>query len=321
MVQVKAIAANTPPLAKTCQLSRAPPFSTTDSNIPTFEAEDLAPIFDTAEAEIKYVISTIAQSHPANSASAPHIAAVTAPLTVSDRARQAAKATAPARPKAPIVSTTGGIKLYYLLGAVNLRATMASPAESSTDESSTVDPLIPLSLLQAVRDADRPEGAAEAEYVPEYLNKRLGTTDTVYAQIRRYADAVRRKQQIALSEVIGLSKLIGRRPDAENVFRIAGETAAREAYETINVFVRGCVHTLPNLVARPIARRQARKIVNRYYGAQLERYGADFRMKVPASRAVTATIHTVSASATVGDTASSYYDAGMQELLKLLALK
>jgi len=198
---------------------------------------------------------------------------------------------------------------------------MASLAESSLeDESSTVDPLIPLTLLQAVRDADRPQGEAEAEYVPELLNKRLGTTDTVYAQIRRYGDAVKRKQQIPFAEVVALSRLIGRRPDAERVFAIAGEIAARAAYAQISGPVRGLVHVLPRIAARPMARRQARKIVHRYFGATLERYGADFRMKLPSARAVTARIHTVSASATIGDTASSYYDAGLHELLTLLAL-
>jgi len=214
------------------------------------------------------------------------------------------------------------VKLYYLLCVVNLRATMASLAESSSeDESFTIDPLIPLTLLQAVREADRPEGAAEAEYVPELLNKRLGTTDTVYAQIRRYTDAVRRKQQIAFSEVVGLSRLIGRRPDAEEVFRSAGVLTAREAYTNISAPVRGMVNVLPRIIARPIARRQAKKIVKRYFGAKLERYGADFRMRVTGARAVTATIHTVTASATIGDTASSYYDAGLQELLTLLNLR
>jgi hypothetical protein len=196
----------------------------------------------------------------------------------------------------------------------------ASSSSSEDDSSPTVDPLIPLTLLQAVRDADRPEGAAEAEYVPELLNKRLGTTDTVYAQIRRYADAVKRKQQVAFAEVVGLSRLIGRRPDAERVFKLAGEITAREAYSQIPRLTRGLVHALPRIIARPIARRQAKKIVNRYFGATLERVGADFRMKVPAIRPVTARIHTISASATIGDTASSYYDAGLRELLQLLAL-
>lgn len=184
-----------------------------------------------------------------------------------------------------------------------------------------VEPLIPLSILQAVRAADWPVGASEAEYVPEFLNKRLGTTDTVYAQIRRYTEAVKRKQRVSASEVVALCHLIGRRPDAEIVFREAGITTSREAYSEIGGMVRVLLHSLPRLVARPIARRRAKKILRKYFNARLERYGADYRMKLPEERVVTATIHRKTASATMGDTASSYYEAGLVELLSLLRLQ
>ena len=61
----------------------------------------------------------------------------------------------------------------------------------------TVDALLPLSLLEAVRDVDTPEGAAETEFVDELRNKRLGLSDTVYSQIKRYTEAVRRNQRTA----------------------------------------------------------------------------------------------------------------------------
>ena len=41
-----------------------------------------------------------------------------------------------------------------------------------------VDPLLPLSLLEAVRTVDLPEGDLEAEFVAELRNKRLGLSDT-----------------------------------------------------------------------------------------------------------------------------------------------
>ena len=49
----------------------------------------------------------------------------------------------------------------------------------------TVDALLPLSLLEAVRDVDTPEGVLETEFVDELRNKRLGLSDTVYSQIQR----------------------------------------------------------------------------------------------------------------------------------------
>jgi hypothetical protein len=57
----------------------------------------------------------------------------------------------------------------------------------------TVDALLPLSLLEAVRNVDTPEGVLEAEFVDELRNKRFGLSDTVYTQIKRYTEAVRRR--------------------------------------------------------------------------------------------------------------------------------
>ena len=83
----------------------------------------------------------------------------------------------------------------------------------------TVDPLLPLTLFEAVRAVDMPSGEAEAEFVHELRNKRLGLSETVFAQIRRYNEAVKKNQRPPLDEAVALAKLIGRRPDAEAVFR------------------------------------------------------------------------------------------------------
>src|SRR3954463_8042408 len=99
---------------------------------------------------------------------------------------------------------------------------------------STVHARIPLSLLEAIRRIDTPEDQVDAEYVPELRNKRLGLSDTVYAQIKRYTDAVKRQQRVPSDEAAAIAKLLGRRPDAEAVFRSAGRYLAKEAYLTIS---------------------------------------------------------------------------------------
>ncbi len=175
----------------------------------------------------------------------------------------------------------------------------------------SVDPLVPLSLLEAVREADRLDGNEEAEYAPEFVNKRLGTTDTVYAQIRRYNEAARRGQPIPEDEVVALARLIGRRPDAIELFRYAGAATARAAYGRLSAIKRGSVKLLPRIVARPIARRQAGKLVARYFGAVLNRAGPTLRMDVPLRAPV-------SAGAT--EPGREYYDAALRELLTLLTL-
>jgi hypothetical protein len=117
----------------------------------------------------------------------------------------------------------------------------------------TVDALLPLSFLEAVRAVDRPDDDPDAEFVAELRNKRLGLSDTVYAQIHRYRDAVRRRQRQTSAEVAGLARLIGRRPDAEAVFRAAGHYLGERAYATLPGPTRRVVDALPAFFARPLA--------------------------------------------------------------------
>ena len=95
----------------------------------------------------------------------------------------------------------------------------------------TVNAIVPLSLLEAVRSVDIPVGDdVDVEYVQEHRNKRLGLSDTVIAQIRRYKDAMERNQQIAIHEAAAIARLIGRRSDAEGIFTRAGSIFANRVY-------------------------------------------------------------------------------------------
>lgn len=172
----------------------------------------------------------------------------------------------------------------------------------------TVDALLPLSLLEAVRDVDKPADL-EAEFVDELRNKRLGLSDTVYSQIRRYSDAVRRGQRAQHEESVALAKLIGRRPDADAVFRAAGRYLAREAYQTINPLSRKLIRALPSLLARPIALRRARRIATRYANGTVRRVGGYVHLEVPRS---------VTLNTAPGSAGCAYYEAMLRELLALL---
>jgi hypothetical protein len=177
--------------------------------------------------------------------------------------------------------------------------------------SATVDALLPLSLLEAVKNVDSPDGDLEAEFVPELRNKRLGLSETVYAQIRRYTDAVRRNQRQIADETLALAKLIGRRPDAEDVFRGAGQFLAREAYLTISAPTRRMLRFLPSFLARPIALRQARRIARRYLNGDVRRVGPFVILHVAVSM-------TVDAAPRSGG--CTYYEASFRELLRLLSV-
>src|SRR5690606_18669546 len=102
----------------------------------------------------------------------------------------------------------------------------------------TIDALLPLSLLQAVKASDAADGWYELDAVPELRNKRLGLSDTVHAQIQRYREAVARGKRIGEPEVMSLARLIGRRPDAEQIFRAAGAWMGATAYEGISPVTR-----------------------------------------------------------------------------------
>lgn len=172
-----------------------------------------------------------------------------------------------------------------------------------------LDALLPLSFLEAVRTVDTPEGDFETEYVPELRNKRLGLSDTVYAQIKRYTDAVKRQQRIPFDEAVALARLIGRRPDADAVFRSAGRYLAKEAYLTLAGTRRKLLRVMPALLARPLALRQARRLALRYLNGSVSRVGGSLLLEVPVS---------VTADSAPRDAGCAYYEAALRELVRLL---
>jgi hypothetical protein len=154
--------------------------------------------------------------------------------------------------------------------------------------SATVDALLPLSLLEAVRILDTPVdgGDDDAEYVDELRSKRLGLSETVYAQIRRYTEAAKRNERLPLSEAVGIARLIGRRPDADRIFRDGGAWLANRAHGRISRPVRWIIRFLPSIVARPLAFRQTRRVAERYYNGSIERVGSFVLLDVPESPTV-----------------------------------
>jgi predicted hydrocarbon binding protein len=174
---------------------------------------------------------------------------------------------------------------------------------------STVDALLPLSLLEAVRTIDSPDGDPDAEFVAELRNKRLGLSDTVYAQIRRYTEAAKRRQRVVHEEVEGIARLIGRRSDAERIFRTAGRYLANEMYRGIPQAKRVLIASLPSLLARPIALREVRRIANRSLSGAVRRSGTFVLLEVGRSTTV--------GSAPRG-AGCTLYEAFLVELLRLL---
>jgi bacteriochlorophyll 4-vinyl reductase len=175
--------------------------------------------------------------------------------------------------------------------------------------SATVDPLVPLALLEAVRTVDLPDEELETEFVEELRVKRFGLSDTVHAQIRRYHEAVKRGQRPSLEEAAGIARLIGRRPDAEAVFREAGRSIARRTYERVSAPVRKLTQLLPSLLARPLALRQIRRIGERYLGGEVRRVGSTIHLDVRNS---------VTLDAAPKQAGCTFYEAALRELMQQL---
>jgi hypothetical protein len=173
----------------------------------------------------------------------------------------------------------------------------------------TVNARIPLSLLEAVRRKDTPETDTEEEYVQELRNKRLGLSDTVYQQIRRYSDAAKRGYAIPYAEATGLGTLIGRRPDAAELFDNAGKILANDVYESISGTIRKTIHVVPSIFARPLAMSQLRQFAARFFDGTLTRSGSSLALSISDSVTVNSGPHSVGCT---------YYASALRELLRLL---
>ena len=175
--------------------------------------------------------------------------------------------------------------------------------------SRTVHARVPLSLLEAIRRIDTPMDETETEYVPELRNKRLGLSDTVYTQIRRYSDAMKRNQRIPFAEAEGLGTLIGRRPDSAELFRSAGAIFAGDAYQAMSPTARGTIRLLPGFISRPFALKQLTAIVEKYFGGSLERNGSFLSMHIPDS---------VTVNGAPKSAGCVFYEEALRELLRLM---
>ncbi|MCL7971852.1 MAG: hypothetical protein M8866_07150 [marine benthic group bacterium] len=91
-----------------------------------------------------------------------------------------------------------------------------------------LNPSVALVLLESLRDVDTPAEVLEDEAFRISLPRRLGLSDVIDGQMRRYADMRKRRRQLEASEFLDLLRLIARRPDARMVFEAAGDRLGSE---------------------------------------------------------------------------------------------
>ena len=169
--------------------------------------------------------------------------------------------------------------------------------------------IVPLSLLEALRNLDTPVGDGLEELAGEIVAKRFGLSGTVAAQIQRYQDAYRRGLPVPLEETVAVFRLVSRRPDAALVYADAGRRAARYAARGAALPVRMVLGTAPGFVRRRVGAGAAARAARRIFAASLVVRGR-------AAEAVVA--QPLSLLATPEGRACSYYGAALAELLRTL---
>jgi hypothetical protein len=174
-------------------------------------------------------------------------------------------------------------------------------------ESPSVHAIIPLSLLEAIRNLDTPVEDGLEELAGEMVSKRLGLSPTVAAQISRYQDMARRDAQVSVEEAMSVFRLVDRRPDAGLVFADAGRRAARHALRAGRFPGKSPVMANPGFVARAIGLRRAAGAARRVFEGNL-------RMKGPAASAELAS--PLSTAAAANGKGCGFFGAAFGELLR-----
>lgn len=169
--------------------------------------------------------------------------------------------------------------------------------------------ILPLAVLEAMRNLDAPGDKEGAEVVDELLTKRLGLSDTVAAQIQRYREVAGRDGAVPGVELEQILRLAGRRTDAALVFAEAGRRAARRALERVGALTHWGARHLPRSMRHAVGFRGARAVADDVFDATLAREGGGVTARVP---------HALAAQATPDGAACGFYAAAIAELLRQL---
>jgi hypothetical protein len=168
-----------------------------------------------------------------------------------------------------------------------------------------VHSIVPLAVLEAVRNLDTPVEDGLTEFAEELLSKRLGLSPTVAVQLAQYEALVRRDAPVDRAHAEALLRLVGRRPDADLVFADAGRRVARHAVRRLSLLSRIAARLSPATLGFSVARGAARRVL----GADLRR-----REQLP----VAAVSDGLAVSATPDGAACALYASAFAELLRLL---
>lgn len=176
--------------------------------------------------------------------------------------------------------------------------------------SGTFPAIIPLSLLEAMRNLDTPVEDGLDELADELVAKRLGLSLTVAAQIERYRDAARREEGVAGEEVVAVFRLVSRRGDADLVYSDAGRRTARYAARHLPALRRSLLGLAPRGLRRRLGVSAAARVAGRLLNATLRPHGTSLRVEMRESLAT---------RAQATGAGCLFYSAAFAELLRVLS--
>ena len=119
--------------------------------------------------------------------------------------------------------------------------------------------MLPLALLHSVRSHDRPEEVLEDENLTASLPRRLGLSDVIHTQIRRYEEAHRKGRPVPARELVDLIRLVIRRPDSEEILDEAGRGVVALYLDGFRDRRARLARMLPRPISRAALLRRARR--------------------------------------------------------------
>jgi hypothetical protein len=169
--------------------------------------------------------------------------------------------------------------------------------------------IIPLALLEAMRNLDTPIDDGLAELDGELMTKRLGLSTTVASQIVRYRQAAEKNVPVPLDEVVSVFRLVSRRGDAELVYSDAGRRAARYSARRTSGLRRGLMRICPRGLRRRLGVGASARCAAEVFGAEMRAVGALAEVRLTDSLATRAGAEGMGCY---------FYGAAFAELLRVL---
>ena len=198
-------------------------------------------------------------------------------------------------------SESSGIESRPRRPALQEPAAGAAPAREAD-----VAAFLPLALLHSVRSHDRPEEVLEDENLTASLPRRLGLSDVIHTQIRRYEEANRKSRPIPARELVDLIRLVIRRPDAEEILDEAGRGVVTLYLQGLGDRRARIARVLPRAISRAGFARRARILGKRVAaGAQSNVEKGPTRVRLTSS---------ITAEVDPGGVACSLYTSTFQTL-------